>query len=87
MKIYGWYDDADQTAPAYDPPHNAACLICGAALRPDDVRTLSMMALSSDGAERSYFYRVHRTCHVPLDDAQRTAIDDVVWGAIRHNGD
>jgi hypothetical protein len=86
-KIYGWFDDSSQTEATYDPPHNAPCLICGDPVRDDDVRTISMMNMPETRPERSYFYRVHRTCHEPLSDVEKTEIDAVVWDAIAHNAD
>ena len=85
-KLYGWYDRAGQPvdAPTYDPPHDSPCLFCGEPIRPDDVRTHSMLA---ESGARSFFYRTHRSCHQAADAAQRYAIDDVVWDSIRHHGD
>jgi hypothetical protein len=86
-KIYGYYDRADQPAdqPTVNPPLDAPCLFCGKPLTNDDMRTHSMLAM--DGAERSFFYRTHRTCHEAADDQQRNAIDGVVWDSIVHHGD
>ena len=58
--IYGWFDSAGQTVPAYDPPHDAECPYCGEPCTPTDVRTHSLLIEGAD--ERSYFYRTHRTC-------------------------
>lgn len=70
-ETYGWLDDA-VGEPAYDPPHDAPCLMCGIPLSADDVRTHSVMAAS--GAERCYFYRTHRTCDDAASEAQKQAI-------------
>lgn len=59
-KIYGWFDDAGQASPTYDPPHDSDCPYCGLPITSGDVRTHSIMW--QDNAERSYFYRTHRTC-------------------------
>ena len=70
--FYGWFDDTDQSNPSYEPPRDAPCLFCGAAINGDDVRTHSLM-YRGQYAARSYFYRTHRTCaeehsvHVPMD--------------------
>jgi hypothetical protein len=83
-RIYGWYERADQPPdqPTYDPPHDAPCLFCGEAITANDVRTISMMG---EYAERSFFYRVHRTCHERVGEKKRVEIDSVVWDAIRHH--
>lgn len=83
--FYGWYDDAEQTPdrPSYDPPHDGPCLFCGRPLRPDDVRTISMLA-SEGYARRSYFYRVHQTCD---DRHPDDPMDDAIWAMIARNGD
>lgn len=71
-EIYGWFDSATDAQPAYDPPHNAPCLYCGLPLTNIDVRTHSVMY--AHGAERSYFYRTHRTCDDMADEGQQQAI-------------
>jgi len=90
--IYGYYTDATQTTPEYDPGLEAPCVICGKDLLPDDVRTISLMAVEDlkndeDGLHykpdtRSYFYRVHRSCHEPLSEEQRTKVDGLLIDAI-----
>lgn len=82
--IYGWFDDATQTTPTYDPPHDAPCLFCGEPVNLDDVRTHSMM-YTAGYARRSYFYRTHRSCDET--DLTHTAMDDVVLNMIRRRGD
>jgi len=83
--IYGWFDDADQTAPTYDPPRDAPCLFCGHAIESGDVRTHSLMHAGPVYAKRSYFYRTHRTCAEA--DQTETEMDDVIFGMIARNGD
>lgn len=82
--FYGWFDDAKQAAPTYDPPHDGRCLYCGRPITPDDVRTHSLM-MATGYARRSYFYRTHRTC----DDGKLPDEhpDDVVFAMIQRNGD
>ena len=82
--FYGWYDDASQAAhqPSFDPPHDAPCPFCGAAIRPDDVRTHSLMYVEGY-AKRSYFYRTHKTC----DEAKPSEMDDFILDMIKRNGD
>lgn len=80
--IYGWFDDPNQINPSYEPPRNAPCLFCGTSVRPDDVRTHSLMH-PGDYAARSYFYRTHRTCA----DKVSTSVDGMVLDMIQRNGD
>lgn len=85
-RIYGWYDRADQPVdmPTFNPSFPGPCLFCGIPTTEEDVRTHSIMPL--DG-KRSYFYRTHRTCDAAASEAQRVAIDDVVFEMIEHHGD
>lgn len=83
-RIYGWFDDADQTAPTYEPPRDAPCLFCGNSVHPDDVRTHGLLH-QSEYAARSYFYRTHRTC--AEKDPTHTAMDGLVIDMIARNGD
>jgi hypothetical protein len=73
LPLIGYFANAAQTIPEFDPPHDAPCLICEKPLSPDDVRTISVM--DAEGAQRSYFYRVHRTCHETLSAEQRGDLD------------
>lgn len=82
--FYGWFDDAEQEVPSYDPPHDGPCLFCGRLLAVNDVRTHSIMVVSGY-ANRSYFYRTHRTC--AETDPSHTAMDGVVFDMIARNGD
>lgn len=80
-QFYGWFDDASQAEPTYDPPHDAPCILCGRPLVATDVRTHCLM-FSSGYARRSYFYRTHRTCA-----ETRAAPDGHVLDMIEQNGD
>ncbi len=82
--FYGWYDDATQTEPTYEPPRGGPCLFCGGAITPGDVRTHSIMAVG-EYARRSYFYRTHRTC--AEHDKSPNGMDDFIFDMIRRNGD
>jgi len=82
--FYGWFDDADQTVPSYEPPRDAPCLFCGTEIRADDVRTHSLFH-QGDYAARSYFYRTHQTC--AERDHTNTAMDGFVIDMIARNGD
>lgn len=81
--LFGWFDDADQAAPSYDPPHDAPCLFCGVKINGDDVRTHSLMYRGEYGA-RSYFYRTHRTCADRNNEA--SSMDGFVLDMIARTG-
>lgn len=83
-KFYGWFDDADQTTPSYEPPRDAPCPFCGTAVHAEDVRTHSLM-YQGQYAARSYFYRTHRTC--AQKDPTHTAMDGFILDMIARNGD
>lgn len=59
-ELVGYFTDAAQTEPVYDPPHDAPCLVCWQPLTTDDVRTISLMP--AEGGVASVFFRVHRSC-------------------------
>jgi len=82
--FYGWFDDADQTEPSYEPPRDAPCLFCGGTIHAEDVRTHTLL-YQGQYAARSYFYRTHRTCAEA--DATNTAMDGFVLNMIARNGD
>ena len=84
-RIYGWFDDARQGKPTYDPPHDTICPFCGINISFDDVRTHSLMFYGPVYAKRSYFYRTHRTC--AERDAGGTGMDDYIFDMINRNGD
>lgn len=73
--LVGWYDRADQDTPTYDPPHEGPCPVCGGALGPDSVRTVSV--LYADGV-RSLFYRLHRACGDRLTQVEEGRLDAAV---------
>ena len=85
-KLYGWYDRADQPVdqPTYNPAFPGMCLFCGNQTSDEDVRTI---ALLRDGSARSFFYRVHRTCHEAASEDQRNQITSVIFDSIDHHGD
>ena len=84
-RFYGWFDDATQSAPSYDPPRNLPCLYCCEALSPDNVRTHSIM-YKHGYANRSYFFRTHRTCDDAANSHGRN-LDDAIFAMIEANGD
>lgn len=59
-ELVGYFTDPAQTEPAYDPPHDAPCLVCWHPVTENDVRTISLAPL--ERAVVSVFFRVHRSC-------------------------
>jgi hypothetical protein len=78
-RIYGYFTEPTQTIPEFDPGLDALCPICAKALDANDVRTISLMVPDDD---RSYFYRVHRSCHEPLSKTDRCKVDGRLIDAI-----
>ena len=72
---FGYFDSHSDT-PTYDPMQDAPCLICLKSWTLNDVKTLSLMRV---GDERSYFYRVHKTCYENLSEHDRDTYD---WSLI-----
>lgn len=70
----GYYTEAGQTEPQYDPGLEAFCPICDRQLSADDVRTYSLMPMD-EHPRVSCFYRVHRTCAVDSSEATIEALD------------
>ena len=92
FRLWGWFDDADQTEAGYEPPHDAPCPYCFVPINRDDVRTHNLMWKAREYAKRSYFYRTHRTC----DDAAKVrgvvngsaeSMDGRILDAIAKTGD
>lgn len=79
-KYIGYFTSHNEQEPTYDPAHDSPCLLCDEPLREDDVRTISLMW--QDNAQRSYFYRVHRTCHEKLTTEEAGALDGRVLDAM-----
>jgi hypothetical protein len=78
-EYWGYYDNPYEAA-VHDPGNTVPCLICGLPWTSDTVRTISAMPVDapSEGVKKSYFYRVHRTCHNALDDAGRERLDGLL---------
>lgn len=83
--FYGWFDDADQKRPTYDPPHVAPCPFCGKRIyQANNVKTHSLMYQTEYGP-RTYFYRTHKAC--ADQDPTHTAMDGFVLDMVKRNGD
>ena len=57
-KVFGYFDNAEQIIPAFDPGLNVLCPVCMLVLSPPIVT----VDLFKPGDSRSYFYRVHKEC-------------------------
>lgn len=84
-RFIGWFDDAAQEEPAYDPKWTAPnglgdCIVCAGPLTGDNVRTVSVMWADRHGG-RSLFYRMHRTCGDSLTDREHGLYDEAVLDA------
>jgi len=77
--IYGYFTEAAQTVPVFDPGMNVPCPVCLAMLDVIDVRTISLMVPDDT---RSYFYRLHRSCHERLSEDERVKVDGLLIDAI-----
>jgi hypothetical protein len=77
---FGYFDDPDQTVPAFDPGLDAPCPAClNVHLGNWPVVTISLMV---PGDNRSYFYRMHKRCYEQLNDDQRNIFDSDIIDAI-----
>jgi len=84
--FYGYCDAATPDGKAdYEPPRDAPCPFCGKPIHAGDVRTHSLMYSAPSYAQRSYFYRTHRTC--AETDPTHTAMDGFILDMIARNGD
>lgn len=77
MTIFGYFDSARQTKPAFDPGSNILCPVCVTPLA-DPMKTISLMPV---GGERSYFFRAHSTCWENADSTIRQQIEGSVIDA------
>lgn len=75
-KIVGYYTQAGQTEPVYDPPHDVTCPVCGLPWTVDTVRTFNVMPVEGEDARvASLFYRMHRACSDALTPDEQSAYD------------
>ena len=71
-EFLGYFDDANQTVPSYDPGLNVLCPVCLRDLC-DPIKTISLMRW---GDKRSYFFRIHKHCEGPEADKIEWSIID-----------
>lgn len=83
--FYGYFDNAQDTTPAYEPPRDAPCPYCGRPVFEGDVRTHNIMYTGPAYAKRSYFYRTHKSCDEK--DGGLTTMDGFILDMIQRNGD
>ena len=84
--FYGWYENEQDKEPAYSPPRDAPCPFCGTPVSKDDVRTHCFVFATPSYAQRSYFYRTHRTC-AEKHDPSHTSMDGFIMDMITRNED
>lgn len=83
-KFFGYYSDAFQEKPEYDPGiKEGLCLICAKNIN-HPMKTISLMSISNEdlinanlnngeiksNSERSYFYRVHKKCKEEISEEE-----------------
>lgn len=70
--IFGYFDDPDQTVPAFDPGLEVPCPICLCRIDRQPVKTISLMGTNGN---RSYFFRAHKHCWNGASDEDKTKIE------------
>jgi hypothetical protein len=81
VALFGYFTDAAQPEPAYDPGLEVPCPVCCKPLSLAPVRTYSVML---DAGTRSYFFRTHQACDNEHPEAREAwegaAVDELaVW--------
>lgn len=81
-KHVGYFTEAGQETPAFDPGRGAPCLVCGHAWEPENVRTVCLSPLEEGEELRtknlSFFYRVHIECHEGLSEGEHCALESAI---------
>ena len=75
LTIIGWFNDAADTIPAFDPGLDVPCPLCGVALHVSARVTISVCPRRGT---RSLFFRAHQACWVSASVAQRSQIESEV---------
>lgn len=73
-ELIGYFDNAEQLEPAYDPGLAIDCLICNFRLS-KPVKTISLL---KPGDPKSYFYRTHKSCYENLSATAITDLDSTI---------
>lgn len=76
--IYGYFDNPNEEAPAYDPGLEVGCPVCSENISPP-LKTISLMLA---GDSRSYFYRTHKVCYDGLSPDEKIKLDSILVDAI-----
>lgn len=71
---YGYFLNADQDVPEFDPGLNVSCPVCERLLSPP-LKTISVLL---EGDDRSFFYRTHKACYENLTGDEKTKLDSVI---------
>lgn len=77
-KIFGWFNEANHTAPTYDPGLLVNCPFCDMPLS-GNITTISLML---EGDSRSYFYRAHAPCYHNAMPLKVQAVDSAIIDAV-----
>jgi hypothetical protein len=86
--FYGYFENAQDKAPAHEPPRDCPCLYCGKPVTAQDVRSHNLMFSSRTYAQRSYFYWTHRTCDEAHGPSHKDGgPDHIILEMIARNGD
>lgn len=80
IDLIGYFTDANQTRPAYEPPLDGPCPFCSRPVTPETVRTINVMPLDRS-TNASLFYYVHRGCHDAASEDEQIALDNQVMRA------
>lgn len=77
MNLFGYFDSPEQTTPAYDPGVEIDCPLCSKPLDLSNMVTISLMRQDRID-NRSYFYRLHKTCREWATDDEILDIESMV---------
>ena len=73
----GYFDDATQESPTFDPGLDVLCPHCLTKLS----RPLKTISLMPAAGERSFFYRTHRHCHDAASDEAVATVEGAIIDA------
>lgn len=79
----GYYEGA-APEPAYDPGIEIDCFLCMEPLESKPRQTTSLVA--ENGGNRSYFYRVHKTCWENLSEQDQHMYEGSIVDNLESNG-
>ena len=73
MSIFGYFDSAEQSEPAYDPGLETLCPCC---LSPvGDGSGITTISLLAEEDVRSFFFRAHKGCWQRASDEEKSVIE------------